>query len=353
MPELRTDWLSGRAVVIAENRADRPNEYAAHVSTASASGSIDPATCPFCPGQEHTTPPAVYEVPSEPGQWRIRVVPNKYPIVTLPADYVQSSASIRTELLPAATQRRSPESEPTSPEGAATSAFGAHEVIIESPRHIDRLSDLSVVELWDVLQTYAERLLYWRNDGRFAYGLVFKNQGPRAGASLAHLHSQLIALPTVPTMVHTELRRAEHEFRIDSLCPYCRLVAQERSLCRRLVYDRDGYIAFCPFASLQPYEVWLLPTEHCPSFEQTPPEEMPALAEAVHQLIVRMEAILPEAGYNLLLRTAPWCGYSSEWSHWRIELLPRITPFAGLELASGIFINSLAPERAASKLQSV
>jgi UDPglucose--hexose-1-phosphate uridylyltransferase len=289
----------------------------------------DSSACPFCPGQEHSTPPPVHEVLDEQRQWKIRVVPNKYPAVVQRVD------------------------ETASPQGESSPALGVHEVIIESSRHVDRLSSLSVDELREVLQTYAQRLLHWRQNGRFAYGLVFKNQGPRAGASLAHLHSQFIALPTIPTTVNAEMRRAEHAALESDRCAYCRLLEQELSCGERIVYDECGYVAFCPYASLQPFEVWLMPKEHASAFEQNSSDGFQGLTEALHWLILRIERVVPDAAYNLLIRTAPWHGELSAWCHWRIELLPRATPLAGFELATGMFINPLAPERAAGKLRSL
>jgi UDPglucose--hexose-1-phosphate uridylyltransferase len=217
MSELRTDKLTGRSVIIAENRALRPNEFAELTSTGRLiSGSVSPSeagrrVCPFCPGQEHLTPPAVHEVIDATGKWQIRVVPNKYPAVTLPDDLSNANSN-------------EPKHSTSLTASTSATAVGAQEVIIETARHVDRMSALSMSELRDVLQTYAARLNHWREDRRFGYGLVFKNQGPLAGASLAHLHSQFIALPTVPNAVEAELRRAKDAYRQDRCCPYCRLL---------------------------------------------------------------------------------------------------------------------------------
>jgi UDPglucose--hexose-1-phosphate uridylyltransferase len=263
-----------------------------------------------------------------------------YPAVGLPTDGITSlSTSTAAPAAPAA--------------DAASPAIGAHEVIIESPWHYDRMSALSLSEMRDVLQAYATRLRHWRADGRFAYGLVFKNQGQRAGASLAHVHSQLIALPAVPTLVAAEIERAKHEYRRYGTCPYCRLIEEERAAGTRIVHHGGEFVAFCPFASLQPYEVWLMPAEHLPAFEDLPPTMVDKLAATVYQLIVREESIVPDGAYNLLLRTSGWQERGDDWCHWRLELVPRTTAFAGLELAAGLFINPIAPERAASKLRSI
>lgn len=340
MPELRTDWLTGRTVVVAEDRAGRPNEFGegGELDRVIAATSRDSFECPFCPGNEHRTPPAVYEQPGADGRWRVRVVPNRYPAFEVGrVDYTAAEAA-------------SPKAEVPAP--GVEAAVGTHEVIVETARHVNRTSAISAAELRDVLEAYAARLRHWRADGRFRYGLVFKNQGPRAGASLAHLHSQLVALPAVPSNVGREMRRAEHEFRREQKCPYCRLIQQERSSGERIVLDRDGYVAYCPYASWQPWEVWLLPAQHQPAFERLgPPAAIDRLADVLHDLVSRVETIVPSASYNLLLRTAAWLDGVDPWCHWRIEILPRVADFAGLELAAGIHINPLSPEHAAGQLR--
>jgi UDPglucose--hexose-1-phosphate uridylyltransferase len=324
--ELRKDWLTGRTVILAENRANRPNEFAIGADGSGISSAAGGAVCPFCPGQESLTPPAVYEQADGDGRWRVRVVPNKYPALTLEAD------------TPA----------------AAAAALGAHEVVVESARHVDRVSDLSPAEFAHVLEAYAARLGHWHDDGRFEFGLVFKNRGPIAGATLAHLHSQLVALPALPPKVAAEFERAEQSFRGHRNCPYCRLIEDERTAGERVVLERDGLIAFCPLASLQPYEVWLLPTAHEPWFERwwSAGEAGERLAATLHLLVARLEAIVPASAYNLLLRTAPWRESALRCGHWRIEVLPRTNSLAGLELATGIHINPLSPAHAAERLRS-
>jgi UDPglucose--hexose-1-phosphate uridylyltransferase len=326
MPELRTDWLTGRSVIIAENRALRPNEFAASKLN-SAVTAANAAKCYFCPGHEAGTPPTVYEKTDEQGHWQVRVIPNKFPAVTLEADDFVAGL------------------EP---------AFGAHEVVVESSRHIDRTSALSAEELAHVLEAYASRLRHWRDSGRLTYGLVFKNQGPRAGASIAHLHSQLIALPKVPPAAEAESRRAKEVFARQDRCPYCEFIDDEADKASRIVFNRDGLIAFCPFASIQPHEVWLMPASHSASFEDWARRDMiPQIARVLHALIARVEAVVPTASYNMLIRTGPWRSGSDEWFHWRIELLPRTNSIAGLEIATGIFINAVAPEHAAEQLRLV
>ena len=232
LPELRTDWLLGRSVLVAENRAQRPNEFGEifeHVATGNSVSSGDettaslavagissgPLTCPFCRGQEHRTPPAVFELAGAEGQWRTRVVPNMFPAV-MPAG---ETATLTGKL----------SVEGSLPDTTAVAAIGADMKSLSNRRAMSIGCPLVGAGAARRFGTYAQRLRHWRNGGRFTYGLIFKNQGARAGASLAHVHSQLVALPSVPPTVAVEFDRAAHQFRQHRSCPYCRIIEQERA----------------------------------------------------------------------------------------------------------------------------
>lgn len=345
MPELRTDWLTGRTVLVAENRALRPNEFATPKAgdLQAADGHVA-ASCPFCTGNEARTPPAVYEKRDAHGNWVIRVVPNAYPaVINLSGTDAMNDLTIGSSLMDAtaaASKRRS-----------GSDIQGVHEVIIESPHHVERISSLSTSQTREVIEAYAGRLRHWRTFGTLHYGVVFKNQGPQAGASLAHVHSQLIALPLIPQSVEAEVRRAWQQFQQTGRCAYCDLVEQERLTASRIVLDEDGFVAFCPFASWQPHEVWLIPVSHEPVFELATPETLDRVVAVLRQLLERLDATVPGIQYNLLLRTAPFGGEFDAAFHWRMELMPRPNSLAGLELGTGVHINPLPPERAALQLR--
>lgn len=344
MPELRTDWLTGRTVLVAENRALRPNEFSgggsAIVDRSKAADGVtttESAGCPFCAGNEHRTPTAVYERRDDAGRWQVRVVPNAYAAVENLSGQSVGDASAMVD----------------AGSHSVSSAIGVHEVVIENPSHIERMSALSTQELRHVLEAYRQRLLHWQSDGRLQYAILFKNQGPRAGASLGHIHSQLIALPFVPTAVRGELTRAAEQRAKTTRCAYCDLIASERAAGERVVWERHGFMAFCPLASWQPREVWVMPTEHDSSFESSGPVALDRLACLLRELFGRLESIPGSTQYNMLLRTAPWTGEFGETFHWRIELLPRENSFAGCEVATAIHINPLAPEHAAKQLRGM
>ena len=207
MSEMRRDRLSDRWVIIAENRAGRPNEFrpatSRHITV----------PCPFCRGQELETPAAVavYGTDSDAAAergWQVRVVPNKYPAVRADAVSGDSSDGLH----------------PVSP------AVGIHEVIIESPRHVVSLSGLTDTQVEWTFQAYRERLAACRrNDARLAYGLVFKNARADGGASLEHSHSQLIATERVPLEVASEWAGAARFFHESGSCAFCAMLEQRVS----------------------------------------------------------------------------------------------------------------------------
>ena len=210
--ELRCDPIVGRKVLIAEDRALRPNDYVGLQVDERIS-----ASCPFCAGHEGETPAAVVEVPGDDGSWRVRVIPNKYPAVRCDAAAINRSNSDEFSL------------------GSAQAPLGAHEVIVESSRHLRDIDDLSTDELATVLGVYRDRLQHWASDGQLRHATLFKNVGFTAGASLEHVHSQLVVLPFVPAVVEAELEGARRYFQEHGECIFCRLLADERRRARRFL----------------------------------------------------------------------------------------------------------------------
>jgi UDPglucose--hexose-1-phosphate uridylyltransferase len=326
MSEFRRDPLSGGWVIIAENRAGRPDEFrqTPRVRTAVA--------CPFCSGHERETPEAVAVYPasaSPPASacWQVRVVPNKFPAVWFAAPAGGEAA-------------KSSEKQ---------SAQGAHEVIIESPQHVVSLADTTDQQARLTFLAYQDRLRHWRSDSRLAYGLVFKNARAEGGASLEHAHSQLIATPMLPDVVATEARHCKQFSEEESKCLLCDLAAQELASRDRLVHETQHLVAICPCGSRFPFEVLVLPKEHASYFEEVEGGVRDELAFLVRDLIARLESLLHEPAYNFWIHTAPWSGgdFVHDSFHWHLHLAPRLTRLAGFELGAGYFINPVSPEKAA------
>lgn len=311
MPELRQDPTSGRWVIIAEGRSGRPQEF-------SAPASNPVSRCPFCAGNEALTPDEISAYPT--GQpdaaWQVRVVPNMYPAVQWD-----------------------------------TSVAGSHEVIVESPRHITSLTDLSEEHARLVFAVYQKRLRALGQDERLRYGLVFKNSGGNGGASLEHLHSQLLATEFVPPEIQLEAAKAGEYRVLNQRCLICDLLADELQG-NRVVADDEHFVAFCPYASRFPYEMWVVPKTHEESFEKTNSDRVNALGALMLSLLKKLEACLGSCAYNYWIHTAPFRLSPHDDFHWHIEIAPRVSKLAGFELGGGCFINPVDPDRAADCLRN-
>lgn len=342
---MRLDPIVGRKVLIAEDRAKRPNDYSPIVFAGEsfASSGATAGACPFCAGHEHQTPPSLVEMLDEQGRWQVRVVANKFPAVS------GSPAENPAENLPGDFQPRPVESVLPAPQ----QALGVQEVVIESPQHVRDFSDLSLHQVAAVLQVYRERLRHWADEGRLRHALAFKNVGLAAGASLEHIHGQLMALPYVPTAVAEELAGAGRYYDRRGKCVFCQLVQEEFQQRVRLVAEEGPFVAFCAYAGRQPYETWILPTAHAPRFERLTDQESMSLAKIFQQVLGRLGHQLSPLSYNLILHTSPFQGDCEDYYHWHWELIPRTCPLAGLEWGAGVFINPLSPEQAARLLQKV
>ncbi len=349
MSELRKDPVTGHTVIVAENRAARPDEFAPLAQSQRFVASDARATCPFCAGNEHLTPHSVAEYPRPSGEhppraesatnrdmsWQVRVVPNKYPAVDGGAE---SAVANRNPLL--------------SPPGSEISpGTGRHEVIVESPHHLLRLTDLSDEQVALVFRAYRDRLAAAARESGLAYGIVFKNQGPAAGASLEHLHSQLMALPFLPLDVARELQLGVETHRRTGRCAMCALLDHELTASQRIVAVTPDFVALCPYASRVPYETWLVPSTHASRFDSCSENLANRLAQFARRLLICLETSMNRPDYNYLIRSAPFDTSPADHYHWRMEVLPRTTRFAGFEWGSGCYINPVAPERAAAELR--
>jgi UDPglucose--hexose-1-phosphate uridylyltransferase len=334
MSEIRQDLLSRRWVIIGGERAGRPNEF------------LEAATrprdlfCPFCAGHEAETPPAVATYgASGPAPWLVRVVPNKFPALTMEGSSVGGT-------LPVPSPVNGTRSVPT------TYGIGRHEVIIESPEHVSTLSELNDEEVETVFTAYRDRLLQLSADGAYRYVQIFKNVGPAAGASLEHLHSQLIALPTVPEVVERELVASGEYFLAHGRSLLLDMLEQELAAQVRIVCQTEHFVAFCPIASRFGYEVWVAPRRHQAKFEAVEPGELGELSRLIRDVIGRIECAVGNVAYNYFLHTRPFDMPAYDHYHWHIEIIPRLTKVAGFEWSTGCFINPYPPESAAAHLRS-
>lgn len=315
MPEQRRDPITGRISFIAENRAGRPTDFGSLElgQTESLARGLHQETCPFCAGHEAATPHELATVHDAEGRWLVRVVPNKYPAVTTP--------------------------------------LGVHEIVIESPQHALDLTELDLDQLILVVRMYRDRIRHWAADPKIKHVIVFKNSGFPAGASLEHVHSQLVALPIVPDAVQAKLDAADRLCAVAGRCPFCDLAAAELAAGQRIVLHQHGFLAACAYAPRQPFETWILPEPHAARFESADDAQIANLAAVFQTLLRRLHATCPSRAYNLILHSGPLDGSHAESFHWHWELIPRTTQWAGLEIGAGGFICPVSPEKAAALLR--
>lgn len=294
----------------------------------------DTENCPFCVGHEADTPPelARYRTSDEKLPWSVRVIPNRYPALTIgPPVRPQIRAS-------------------TPPEGPAR---GRQEVLIESPRHLVSFTQLDATSAGLAVQAYRDRLATCTTDDQFTCGLIFKNYGPRAGASLGHVHSQFAAFTTVPPTLQTEYTVAANHFQQHGKCLWCALLSAEFEQQSRLVHADEEFAALCPWASRLPYELLIVPRQHAQRFEQLSDPLCQALSVFLTGILARLERLIPSVAYNFFIHSAAFDGGCYDQYHWHIELIPRIATLAGFEWGSGQLINPVPPEQAAEQLRSL
>jgi UDPglucose--hexose-1-phosphate uridylyltransferase len=335
VPELRIDPLTGLKTIVAGERATRPGGG----FSAEAREPLDPESDPFLEGHEERTPPEVYALrpgggpPDSPG-WKVRVVPNLYPALESGQGRVDSGQ----ELDPLASESRG---EPGF--FGVAPAVGAHEVIVNAPEPVTSMRQLEPEQVETAMGVWRERM---RAHADAPYRHLIVNEGRDAGASLPHTHAQLYALPFVPAAVARERERfTAYALRTQGRNLLADLLQEEVRLRERVVAIDDEGVAVCPFASRVPFEVQIVPRRPVALFE----DDGPLCARLLHDVLGRLERTLGAVpALNLWVRTAP---AGSEYFCWRIDLLPRLTKLAGLEMGTGVNLNVMPPEKAAEQLR--
>jgi UDPglucose--hexose-1-phosphate uridylyltransferase len=324
LPEVRVDPLSGHRVIVAGERSTRPGGE----PRCAPAEAIDPESDPFAEGHEERTPPELYAVrpgggPANSPGWRVRVVPNLYP--ALGPDGASPPRDARPDLF------------------TAMPATGAHEVIVNAPASVGSLAELTVEQVAAAAEVWRERM---RTHAQCAYTQLIVNERREAGASLAHTHAQLYALDFVPADVARERERASaYATRTMGGDLLGDLLAEEVRRGERVVAIDEEAALLAPYASRVPYQLMLVPRRPRARFEEEGPTGAALLHEGLRRLASHLGASPP---LNLWVRTAP---RGAERFCWRIDVLPRLTHLAGLELSTGVNLNIVAPEDAATRLR--
>ncbi|MBU1627722.1 galactose-1-phosphate uridylyltransferase [bacterium] len=338
MPELRKDPVSNRWVIISTERSNRPFDFEQQKPQYSLN------SCPFCPGQESETPIEIDSIPSSTNDqnqssWAVRVIPNKFKVLTLDGVINREGIGIFDKM----------------------NGIGTHEVIIESPDHDAKLADMPINQLLKILMIYKRRITELYKDDRFRYILIFKNYGEKAGASLAHPHTQIIATPITPITVKAELDNARDYYYDKERCIFCDIIKQEIDLKDRIVIETNHFITISPFAARFPFEVTIFPKKHNCDFSKIPDDSIEPLAYILKETLSRIKTALDDPSYNFVIHTIPnihsWKRRVNYWEtievdyHWHIEIIPRLSRIAGFEWGTGFYINPTLPEDAAKSLR--
>jgi len=337
MSDIRRDRLHDHYVLIAPERMRRPDTLGVKPVA------IPESACPFCQGNEKMTPPEIYAFRTKPddiSSWSVRVVPNLYKAVQIELD------------------------DDSRVEGMFESrpGVGAHEILIDTPCHDCRMSQMEIGNTIEWLNAISNRVSDLRKDKRLIYLSVFKNQGESAGATQPHPHTQLLALPIMP---HETLRLMERDLqyyrrhgrgKVEDLLEN-ELLEQERIVARKGIF-----VAFCPFASSYPFEVIIAPRKALMTLDELNRDEIFQLATLIKELMQRLDVELGECDFNMAFNMAPlnsnfenepYFPHLSKYYRMTIRIMPRIYRLGGFELSTGLLINPVTPEEAAHLLREV
>ncbi len=322
--ELRQDIITGDWVVIAVGRSKRTEDY---VKERQPYPELT-GKCPFCFPKETEQEKDILIFRRVDGEWSLRVFPNKFPAFSRnqPAGHFEEGPYF------------------------GMNGAGHHEVVVTRD-HFRQIALLDPLEVAEIIDAYQDRYLNLMNKKSVNYVEIFHNHGREAGASIEHPHSQLMAIPVVSPGIRLELEGSEKYHKKSRKCVYCTIAEWELENGKRLIFENDNFLAFCPYSSRVAFEVWIMPKKHEAYFERITNEEKVDLGEALQRSIAAIYTTLGDPPYNFYLHTSPCDGKDYLHYHWHIEILPHTAVWAGFELSTGIEISTIEPERAAEELR--
>lgn len=332
MTELRRDYLTNRWVIIAPERRKRPSDFKFDRIQRD-----DAEKCPFCPGNEHMTTPAILLYILKNGEiitdrdkddvrvegWSLRVIKNMYPALGPSDRFEEFCEGLRFW----------------------RNGTGEHEVIIESPEHNGQIQTLDEKQLHLIFRSYVDRFNALKGLPFVKYISLYRNYGRAAGASLTHPHSQIVAVPMIPEHITEEIRVCKDSWNGDT-CIYDRVIESEVSS-ERFVSENSSAVAFCPFASCSPFEVWIMPKRHRHNITELTEIELKDFANLTQKIMSAYHRILNDPPHNFAFHQ----GISEKEYHFHLRIYPRLITHAGFEMNTGIIINYMSPEDAAKFLR--
>lgn len=329
MPELRQNRFNKEWVIIATERAKRPEDLRLRREQAVLPHFSE--KCPFCPGNEHMAPPEVMRINGQGTDWQVRVVPNKFAALSREGEPTRKISRSRRTM----------------------NGVGVHDVIIEGRDHAASTALFSDAQVANLLRCYRTRYLQVAKDPRITHITIFKNHGAGAGTSLEHPHSQLIGTPVISHQVRDRIYEALRHYDEFGECIFCEVLGEELQEGIRIVELSEHFVAMEPFASPTPFVTHILPRRHMASFGDIRDEEMADLGHVLRIVLAKLYYGLKNPDFNYTIRSAPAENRGVMYYHWYLSVIPRLTQVAGFELGSGMFINTVLPEAAAEFLRNV
>lgn len=330
MPHLRQNLVTKQWVIVSPERAQRPHSLSAEQPSLPPGLPVFDPDCPFCPEQGRAREHVLWQYPLQ-GDWRVRVLHNKYPALDLNGDLHREFDGVERSM----------------------SGVGYHEIVVEGRAHNLSPATADPDLLYETFLAFQERGRILQQDRRIDHIQYFKNHGQAAGATLAHPHSQLVALPVVPYSKRARAEEARRYFDDVGRCAYCLMLEEEERRDVRIVAANEQAVAFVLYAAFSPFHIWVLPRHHFCDFLDAPEEDVRGVATCLHSVLRRLYEGLNDPPYNYVLRSCPLRDHGREYLHWYVSVVPRLATNAGFELGSGMFINPTLPEESADFLRNL
>ncbi len=324
MAELRKDYVLERFVIIPKNTVEK---------------NVSNGKCPYCPGNEKMTPPAILALVQKDGMlqrlsdseenyvgnWCVRVFPSSEPAVNTSEERVYGDKPLYSE-----------------------PAYGYHYVVVAAPEHKGKLSNISVEQWANVLIVIQDRVRWLYTQKGVTYVSVYMNYGKNAGSYLDHPHLDIVTFATIPPLIEQEAESTHNYINERGLCPICDVVKVESSGPRQ-VLATDSFLALCPWAPTYPYEFWLCPKRHITLFSKITQKEINDLALILRATLGGLSKAMKDTSFNIVFHLSPEKKNSRQ-LHWHIEVYPQLSTWSGLERGFGIYLNNVRPESSAEVL---
>lgn len=328
MSELRLNLIAKEWVIIATEHAKKPEEFRQWKEKRYLPEYLD--SCPFCPGNEATTPNEIFRV-EEAGTWKIRVIPNRLAVVSDKVEGGRVNVGLRHSAI----------------------GVGRHEIIVESPIHNMSIPFLEIGDISGILKVYRDRFIEAYKDPKVEHVIIFKNQGEASGTTLQHPHSQLIGIPVVPQDIRARIEETMRYYNTTGDCLMCATINDELTDGKRIISATEHFVTFIPYAALSPFHTWIFPKRHMASFADIEDSEINDLAMALRTALSKLHYGLDNPDFNYVIRSEGPQKNHSKHFHWYLSIVPRLSQASGFALGSGMYINPSLPEKVASFMREV